>query len=680
MLRGSRGADSAAELWSSQRPPLFLALLLLFLMVERGFAGTWKSIGPPGGAITSLAIDPSNASTLYAGSNHGVFKSVDDGHHWVNVSTGLTQLSIWVVAVDPTNSARVYAGTNGSGLFESVDGGGHWKKISDGTNFAHQRWWGPDIRSIAIDPTNPNTLYLGAEWAVDWVQPPLTGGGLFKTTDGGETWQLLPGLHNARVGSVILDPQKPSTVYVSQIGCGAFKSFDGGYHWISLTGVNESIGEAITIDPRNPQTLYAGSWLSGFSHAPLVGLQRSMDGGIHWEMIQACPSNVVQKIAVDPADSRRIYAVDPTEGVFTSDDAGANWRLMPGLPTSLTYLGVTVSSSADHEVLTWAYRGGLFRTTDQGQRWEQVGGGLPGAVASRFAVSRDGRSIFTSDGWRTSFSRDGGSTWVIGSTLLYVNCGADPLIAPGPAEVIYVNRPCGTAVSEDAGASWHYATVLGSPVLHLVVGAPSTQTMLAANRSEVFTSKDSGKTWRTLPRRFEAISVIRIDPTNSKRLLVSDIEGTHISDDGGNSWKTFPFLIEGIEASPGYADDAGFQQGAPWVAIEKAGLFSYADGAWNLILQSWRILGVAYDPEDGRHIAVSSMSGDGDKSVLVSLDSGDTWDDISQGLPRDLQVDELHWTSGNLLAGTESGIWQLDRTDLENIRHQAREGGPASER
>jgi len=173
---------------------LLIGLLALFISlsqpipVSAGF-NTWSSIGPEGGWIYALAIDPTTPSTPYAGTyGGGMFKSTNGGATWSAVNTGLSNKEVWALAIDPINTNTIYVGTYG-GVFKSANGGATWSAVNNGlTNTA--------VFALAIDPTNSNTLYAGTYF----------GGGVFKSTNGGTNWSAVnTGLTNLDVYALAID-------------------------------------------------------------------------------------------------------------------------------------------------------------------------------------------------------------------------------------------------------------------------------------------------------------------------------------------------------------------------------------------------------------------------------------------------------------------------------------------
>lgn len=164
---------------------ILVALLSVVLVALPSVAGVavagenvWTSNGPEGGTIRSLAIDPKNTQTIYAGTyGGGVFKSTNGGNAWTVVNSGLKETMgiqelpphVYALAIDPTSSQTVYAGAYRGGVFKSTNGGKTWTAVNSGlTN--------TNVWALAIDPVNSQTVYTGTE------------GGVFKSTDGGGSW------------------------------------------------------------------------------------------------------------------------------------------------------------------------------------------------------------------------------------------------------------------------------------------------------------------------------------------------------------------------------------------------------------------------------------------------------------------------------------------------------------
>jgi photosystem II stability/assembly factor-like uncharacterized protein len=197
----------------------------------------WTSLGPPGGHVLALAIDPIAPRTLYAGTHAtypghfagGVYKSTDAGATWSGA--GLTLSLVYALAIDPNTPTTLYTATGY--LYKSTDAGATWSDTGLTTS----------VSTLAIDPCTPTTLYAG-------------GDGVFKSTDAGTTWNDT-GL-TTRVSTLAIDPRTPTTLYAG--GDGVFKSTDGGSTWNALnTGLTHTLVSALAIDPMEPRWVYAAT-------------------------------------------------------------------------------------------------------------------------------------------------------------------------------------------------------------------------------------------------------------------------------------------------------------------------------------------------------------------------------------------------------------------------------------
>jgi len=227
---------------------------------------TWNtaSSGLPGlpARLSSLAIDPQNPTTLYAGTSVGLFKSVDGGTSWMEsglamANSGYTSLEF--LAVSPKNPSVVYAAQpshnldSDSRLFRSMDGGRTWNALS--ASFMGRNFWGSAISALAVDPQDPFTVYVAGAGADMY--------GLFKSTDGGTTWAtsdvLSSGPRANYVDALTVDPQRPNVVYAGT-NYGVYKSADAGVTWNLLSAGSPNCCEvyALAINPADPSRVYAG--------------------------------------------------------------------------------------------------------------------------------------------------------------------------------------------------------------------------------------------------------------------------------------------------------------------------------------------------------------------------------------------------------------------------------------
>ncbi|MCC6241611.1 MAG: glycosyl hydrolase [Gemmatimonadaceae bacterium] len=232
-----------------------------------------------------------------------------------------------------------WMGTVGGGVFKTTDGGLNWSPMSD-------KYFGGTIGAIGIAPSNPDIVYVGGgEFAIRGNVS--HGDGMWKTTDGGKTWENI-GLNDTRqIAKVRVHPTNPNLVYVAAQGHvwgpnaerGIFRSKDGGKTWAKILFRDDSTGAAdLAMDPTNPNVLYAGFWQAHRKPWMLVsggkgsGMFKTTDGGDTWTEItrnSGLPTGLWGNIgiSVSGANPRRVYAlIEANEGgVFRSDDAGATW-------------------------------------------------------------------------------------------------------------------------------------------------------------------------------------------------------------------------------------------------------------------------------------------------------------------------------------------------------------------
>lgn len=269
-------------------------------------------------SVLTFALDPVNTDTVYAGTNRGVFKTVNGGAIWNLTGTSRTStapLFTNALAVDPSNTPVIYGATT-SGVYKSVNGGDLYEVKNSG--FAI-----PFINAIAIDPTNPTTLYAGA----------LRG--IYKSTNAGESWvELRNGFFFVpRVNEIVIDPTNPAIIYIGTER-GIFKTTNGGTLWTDINSgaLSDPFTPQITallLDPLNPSIVYAGAGPGGSN------LFKSIDGGETWSVsntglmiiANGLPFNpAVNTLAIDPVNSMILYAATSGGAIYKSTNGGANWN------------------------------------------------------------------------------------------------------------------------------------------------------------------------------------------------------------------------------------------------------------------------------------------------------------------------------------------------------------------
>ncbi len=250
-----------------------------------------------------------------------------------------------VVAITgvPGNANLYYAGTVGGGIWKSTDEGLEWKNISDGKLPGPS----PSIGAIAVAPSNPKIIYAGTGES-DIRNDMIPGDGMFKSTDGGDTWEYAGLRETHTISAIVVDPKNPEVVYASSMGHvfvpdperGVFKSTDGGKTWTKILFVDDKTGAIdLVMAPSQPDVLYAAMWQaqrtpwSLTSGGPGSGLYKSTDGGAHWTNLtrnDGLPEGVIGRIGVGVAasDPEVVYCMMQAKegGVFRSDNAGKSWK------------------------------------------------------------------------------------------------------------------------------------------------------------------------------------------------------------------------------------------------------------------------------------------------------------------------------------------------------------------
>jgi photosystem II stability/assembly factor-like uncharacterized protein len=311
------------------------------------------------------------------------------------------------------------------------------------------------IRSLAIDPKTPQTIYAGA----------ISNCGVFKSTDGGRSWVAInAGLINKNVVALAIDPSAPQTIYAGTtymggINGGVFKSTDGGSKWIPInTGMPDipTIG-ALAIDPSTPQTVYAATGRNG--------VVKSTNGGKKWfaadkglpnkdvQVTTTTPSKMTpaeaglkfrsdledsakkaaSALAIDPSAPQTVY-VGTGSGVFKSTDGGLLWVAVNTGLTNTYIMALAIDPLAPQTVYAGTHGGGVFKSTDGGHQWIAVNTGLPKHGAFE--------------------TTDGGLTFTEVTTgTLSADVGALAISPSGP-KTVYAAADDGIFKSPDGGQNW----------------------------------------------------------------------------------------------------------------------------------------------------------------------------------------------------------------------------------
>lgn len=346
----------------------------------------WRSIGPANmsGRVADVEGVPGNPNILYVGSaSGGVWKTTNGGNSWTPIFDRQGSQSIGDIALEPKNPDVIWVGTGesnarnsvsfGDGVYKSTDGGKNWKFMGlRETN---------SISRIIIHPTNPDIVYVAAVgrlWGANEAR------GVFMTTDGGKTWNKTLYIdQNHSASDLEIDPQNPNILYAgmwyfqrkpwthtsgSENG-GVFRSTDGGRTWNKITnGLPKAIGRiGLAVSQSNPNVVYA------ILEAKEGALYRSDDKGENFRMVYRT-RNIVQRgfyyarVRVDPTDENKVFAI--SSPLFASIDGGRTFRAI-AQSVHIDYHAMWIDPQNPKRMWT-GEDGGIAVTYDGGSTWENV--------------------------------------------------------------------------------------------------------------------------------------------------------------------------------------------------------------------------------------------------------------------------------------------------------------------
>ncbi|HKW87222.1 MAG TPA: hypothetical protein VJN21_00540 [Candidatus Acidoferrales bacterium] len=596
--------------------PLRRALLLfavgLALSAPSARAQVWRALGPSGGDVRSLAMDPRNPRDIYLGTTDGhVLGSRDAGEHWqlLGRAGDSREAVVTSLIVSPSSSSTLYASTwtrdarnEGGGVFVSDNGGSNWHVLGLA---------GHAIRALALAPSDSNELVAGA---LD---------GVFMSTDAGRTWQRIspagdPELRN--VDSVAFDPRDPMIIFAGTFHL-PWKTLDGGGHWLPIHSgmVDDSDVFSLAVDPTLPSRIFATA---------CSGIYRSENSGATWTRLQTLPDSArrTHTLMQDPLYPRTVYA-GTTEGLWKTTDLGAHWEMKTPpnwvinavlvLPDSgrvilgADQIGILVSDDGarffhvsnvgfnHRQVLSMAFdprRPGhalsllanapetVLVTSDGGATWFPTGPGLNAEKVRQVYASPIGWLAALNAGglqrydesrheWlRQEFATQDGS-----SSARKVSLKDQPVFndMQFTASGWYAATSSGLFISRDSGAVWQ---PLAMAKQHRAAESVLKRThfLWAVSSGKLFRSIDGGHTWRWRKLPFHSGAARRISIAGSCLLAETD-GGLFVSRDSGIRWS---LSAHGLPAA---APASIVVMGQDWFAsMPLGGLYLSRDGG-----QSW---------------------------------------------------------------------------------------------
>ena len=301
------------------KPNLLYVATNDYIFKTRDAGKTWKNIskGMTHSRVISLAVDPLLPANVYAGTKgDAVFKSFNGGHQWISQRKGLEGVTITSVVHEikfvPGSSQHIFAATS-MGVFETENSGETWTKRMDGMIEVLM------VVTVDVDPNQPQTLYAG------------TSGGVYQSHDGAKTWRkvnngLVPPevLKASRALSVVkikIDPHATDTVYTATLK-GLFKTTNGGESWRRIgEALPDQFFSDLILDPMTPDVVYVAS---------RAGVHTSRDGGQTWDAVNEGLTNLnIRALVISSMDPSTLYVGTNRAGLFRSHNGGRMWEPLP---------------------------------------------------------------------------------------------------------------------------------------------------------------------------------------------------------------------------------------------------------------------------------------------------------------------------------------------------------------
>ena len=658
----------------------------------------WRMIGPfRGGRTRAVAGVPSQPNVFYIGAvDGGVWKSDNYGRTWIPIFDGQPTQSIGAIAVAPSNPEFVYVGTGeglhrpdlsvGDGIYKSSDAGKSWTHLGLRD--------GQQIPALAVDPRNPDRLFAAV---LGHPYGPNSERGIFRSTDGGVTWEkVLYKDENTGGSDVEIDPSNPDVVYASlwqsRLGPsedknefagangGLFKSTDGGNTWRKLTkGLPDDLVQInVAIAPSQPNRLYAvvsTTTPNEYQTDKGMGFFRSDDGGATWSRITNDPRPAMKigggdlpVVRVDPKNAEVVYSTSIV--TVRSRDGGKTWESIRGAPGGDDYQNIWINPENPEIILLVSDQGALV-SVNGGETWSswynQPTAQLYHVITTNsFPYQVCGAQQESGSVCTASRGNDGEITfrdWHPVGVIEYGYVAPDPL----DPDVIY-----GAGRSEVS--RFHWSTGQVENVTPIPLGTSTAD----------YTGKATDK-FRV--DRTEPIMFSPVDP----HVLYTGSNVLFETNDGGRNWHAIsPDLTrEHPGIPPSVGDQSGLnskgenQRGviyalAPsfhnvstiWAGTDDGMVWITRDGgknwknitppaltAWSKVTQ----ISASHFDEDTAYISVSRFRIDDLRPYIYrTRDGGKTWQEIANGLPQNAPVDTVREDpirKGLLFGGTENAVW-----------------------
>jgi photosystem II stability/assembly factor-like uncharacterized protein len=618
-----------------------------------------------------------------------------------------------------------YFGAVAGGVWKTMDGGNTWDPLFEKQAVS-------SIGAIAVSDSDPNVIYAGTGEAC--IRGNIShGDGVYKSTDAGKTWTNV-GLRDTRhIGDVIIHPTDPNTVYVAALGHaygpnterGVFRTRDGGKTWEKVLYLDDRTGAIeIVFDPKNPHVLFAAMW-EGWrtpwtlnSGGAKDGLYRSSDEGTTWKRIEGngMPEGPLGRIAVSVsgADSNVVYALIEAKkgGLYRSDDGGEHWAYINADHRFRQRAWYFTHVWADPKSVGTVYiaNTGLYHSSDGGKTFERLQAPHGDHHALWIDPNNPSRMINGNDGGAT-VSVDGGKNWTTQNnqpTAQFYHVAADNDFLYRVYGSQQDNTSVGIATRTDHGyiGPGDFAPVGGGESGYVVPDPRNSNIVYADDEGPFFTRYDratgqaqsiqqwpediSGHAADTQKYRFTWTMPIVISSHNPD-VIYHTSQYVFRSNDAGNTWTEIsPDLTRNDKAkqkdsggpitkdqySVEYYDvvfalaESPKQENVLWAGTDDGLLHITRDGGknWSNVtpkgIPEWSAISLidasAFDPAIAYVAVDAHRLDDLHPYIFKTNDFGKTWSKIIGGLPDNSYVHAVREDparKGLLYAGTETGVW-----------------------
>ena len=663
----------------------------------------FQMIGPAGGDIRSIAIDPRNRSNIYVSTlDAQIYGSGDAGRSWrLLANFNKPQLILDDLQVDNKDSRIIYASGHRhkepGGFFKSSDGGLTWKEAKELKSEA--------IHALHQSDLNSNLLLAG------------TVTGLFRSTDRGETWQkVISSTMPVFIDSIAIDPKDTNIIYLGTT-YRAYKSTDGGANWRLIKNgmIDDSDVFAIDIDPRDNNHIIASA---------CSGIYESYNKGELWKKVQGIPSTSrrTRAIMFHPSLAGTVFA-GTTEGFWMSSSPGA-WIITT--TKALEINSIAVHPDEPNKVYIATNNYGVMVSNDGGRSFNQANGNFTSRMIFSITpdIERSNRLYATTNNTATGggfvfVSDDDGQSWIPSMRNLIANNDVPVTLLQDKVNpnIIYLGSNSGVFRSIDRGASWNkivakptpkpkvtYKKVgkkrvavktpavpvdpnvipaLGEKVNALAYTNDGKNGIYAATESGLYRTYDIDKGWQKVwqqsivstdlrQRITERVFVITVSPRDSNQLWIgTSRSGLLTSSDAGATWRTVADIplnvpISAIEIPEARADNI-FVGTAQSLYLSRDGGQKWSRRGGNLPLGNFASIIVNPNKPDEVFVA-SALENNG--GIYTSQNGGMNWkrvDPKEWALPT-TRIRTMIFDPNNpnrIFAGTHSGgIYRIDRTNV----------------